>query len=134
MQRSTTKLRVHAIVPLAFPEGVRDEQIAGVLREVLDLAEGVARARSRAAMDRLDSEFSIRLSDLCSIECGLTSNDEVFFVSNCNDSLLGSQDASRAEALFPNRVHFFERGGHLGNLHRQDMRNAIARYVDTPSS
>jgi hypothetical protein len=36
--------------------------------------------------------------------------------------------------LFPNRVHFFERGGHLGNLHRQDMRKAIARYVDTPSS
>jgi hypothetical protein len=83
---------------------------------------------------RLDSEFSIRLSDLGSIECGLASNDEVFFVSHCNDSLLRSQDASWAEALFPNRVHFFERGGHLGNLHRQDMCKAIARYVDTPSS
>jgi hypothetical protein len=83
---------------------------------------------------RLDSEFLIDLSDLCSIERGLTSNDEVFFAGNCNDFSLRSQDASWAEALFPNRVHFFERDGRLGNLHRQDMRKAIARFVDTPSS
>jgi hypothetical protein len=83
---------------------------------------------------RLDSKSSIDPSDLRSIERGLTSNDEVFFASHCNDSLLRSQDASWAEALFPNRMHFFERDGHLGNLHRQDMRKAIARFVDTPSS
>ncbi|MBW1842767.1 MAG: hypothetical protein JRE38_01870 [Deltaproteobacteria bacterium] len=127
MQLSTTKRREQAIAPLAVPEEVRDEQIAGILREALDL-------RAELPWARLDSEFSIDLSNSCSLECGLTSNDKVFFVSDCNDFLLRSQDASWAEALFPNRVHFFERDGHLGNLHRQDMRKAIARFVDTPSS
>ena len=51
MQMSTTKRRVHAIAPLAFPDDVRDEQIAGILREVLDLAEEGARVQGRAAMD-----------------------------------------------------------------------------------
>ena len=51
MQISTTKRRVHPIAPLAFPDDVRDEQIAGILREVLDLAKGGARFQERAAMD-----------------------------------------------------------------------------------
>jgi hypothetical protein len=96
--------------------------------------KGALELRAELPWTRLDSEFTIDLSNLCSLECGLTSNEMVFFVSDCNDFLLRSQDASCAEALFPNRVHFFERDGHLGSLHRQDMRKAIVRFVETPSS
>jgi ABC-type transporter lipoprotein component MlaA len=203
------KLDLFYNAPLAFPEDERDEQIAGILRKVLDLAEGTLEPGAELPFTRLESEFLIGLSfrtllasiifqtardgesdvlktgggswrramayreieqfsfmeymyafvlpyyaekradiafseygaqrmfdlsDLRSIERDLANNDKVFFVSNRNDFLLRSQDASWAEALFPNRTHFFERGGHLGNLHRQDIREAISRFVDTPSS
>ncbi len=203
------KLDLFYNAPLAFPEDERDEQIARILRKVLDLAEGTLEPGAELPFTRLESEFLIglsfrtllasiifqtardgqsdvlktgggswrramayreieqfsfmeymyafalpyyaekrddisfseygarrmfELSDLRSIERGLANNEKVFFVSNRNDFLLRTQDASWAEALFPNRAHFFERGGHLGNLHRQDIREAIARFVNTPSS
>jgi hypothetical protein len=93
-----------------------------------------AEKRADIAFSEYGAQRMFDLSDLRSIERDLANNDKVFFVSNRNDFLLRSQDASWAEALFPNRTHFFERGGHLGNLHRQDIREAISRFVDTPSS
>jgi ABC-type transporter lipoprotein component MlaA len=195
--------------PLAFPEDERDEQIAGILRKVLDLAEGTLEPGDELPFTRIESEFLIGLSfrtlltsiiyqtardgdsdvlktgggswrramayreieqfsfmeymyafvlpyyagrrsdisfsdygaqrmfdlsGLRSIERGLASNDKVFFVSNRNDFLLRSQDVTWVKALFADRAHFFDRGGHLGNLHRQDIREAITRFVDTPSS
>jgi hypothetical protein len=93
-----------------------------------------AEKREDISFSEYGAQRMFDLSDLRSIERDLASNDKVFFVSNRSDFLLWSQDASLAEALFPNRVHFFERDDHLGNLHRQDMRKAITRFVDTPSS
>jgi hypothetical protein len=76
MQMSTTKLRVHAIAPLAFPKDVRDEQIAGTSQKgPLELGAELPRIR-------LDSKSSIDLSDLRSIERGLTSSGEVFCARN----------------------------------------------------
>ena len=93
------------------------------------------------AQKRADISFSdygaqrlFDLSDLSSIERDLANNDKIFFVSNHNDFLLRTQDVSWVKTLFANRAHFFERGGHLGNLHRQDIREAISRFVNTPSS
>jgi len=93
------------------------------------------------AQKRADISFSdygaqrlFDLSDLSSIERDLANNDKIFFVSNHNDFLLRTQDVSWAKTLFPDRAHFFERGGHLGNLHRQDIREAITRFVNPPSS
>jgi hypothetical protein len=94
------------MAPLAFSEDVRDEQIADISREALDLAEGTLELGAELPRTRLDSEFSIGRSDWCSIECGLTSNGKFFFANNCNDFSLRSQDASWGEALFPNCVHF----------------------------
>ena len=203
------KLDTFYNAPLAFPEDERDEQIAGILRKVLDLAEGTLEPGTELPFTRLESEFLIGLSfrtllasiifqtardgesdvlktgggswrramayreieqfsfmeymfafvlpyfaqkradisfsdygaqrlfdlsDLRSIERDLANNDKVFFVSNRNDFLLRPQDVSWARTLFPDRAHFFERGGHLGNLHRQDIREAIARFVNPPSS
>jgi hypothetical protein len=115
-------------------EDLRDEQIAGTSREVSDLAEGTRELGPELPRTRLDSKFSIDLSDMRSIECGLASNGEVFFASHCNDFSLRSQDASWGEALFPNCVHFLERGGRFGSLHRQEMCKVNARFVDKPSS
>ncbi|MBW2542329.1 MAG: VacJ family lipoprotein [Deltaproteobacteria bacterium] len=201
------KLDLFYNAPLAFPAEEREEQIAQILRKVLDLAEGTLEPGMELPFTRLESEFLIglsfrtllasiifqtardgegdvlktgggswrramayreieqysfmeymyafvlpyyaeqradirfseygaqrmfELSDLRSIERGLANNDKVFFVSNRNDFLLRSQDVSWAEALFPSRAHFFERGGHLGNLHRQDIREAIKRFVNKP--
>jgi hypothetical protein len=74
------------------------------------------------------------LSDLQSIEIGLANNEKVFFVSNRNDFLLRRQDITWVTSLLGDRVHFFESGGHLGNLFREDIQEAIGRFVNTPSS
>ena len=90
---------------------------------------------------RADVRFSesgaqriFELSDLRSIEGGLVKNERVFFVSNRNDFLLRQRDVAWVDALLGDRVFFFERGGHLGNLHREDIREAIRRFVNQPSS
>jgi ABC-type transporter lipoprotein component MlaA len=74
------------------------------------------------------------LSDLRSVEVGLSKNEKVFFVSNRNDFLLRQKDIAWVDALMGERVHFFKRGGHLGNLFREDIQEAIARFVNPPSS
>jgi len=74
------------------------------------------------------------LSGLHSIADDLARNPKVFFVSNKNDFLLRRQDIAWVDALMGDRVHFFERGGHLGNLYRKDIREAITRFVNSPSS
>ncbi|MBW2715717.1 MAG: VacJ family lipoprotein [Deltaproteobacteria bacterium] len=195
--------------PLVFPEDERDEQIAGILSKVLDLAEGTLEPGGQLPFTRLESEFLIGLSfrtilssiifqttrrsetdllktgggsfrramayreieqfsfmeymfafvlpyfaetredirfseygaqrlfdlsDLRSVETGLAKNEKVFFVSNRNDFLLRQKDIAWVNALLGERVHFFESGGHLGNLFREDIQEAIARFVNTPSS
>jgi ABC-type transporter lipoprotein component MlaA len=93
------------------------------------------------AKTRADIQFSesgaqrlFELSDLRSIAPALAKNAKVFFVSNRNDFLLRQQDVAWMDALMGDRVHFFERGGHLGNLHRKEIREAIVRFVNPPSS
>jgi hypothetical protein len=83
---------------------------------------------SEAGAERL-----FELSGLRSIAADLARNEKVFFVSNRNDFLLRDQDVEWVVALLGDRVHFFERGGHLGNLYREDIRDAIGRFVNSPS-
>jgi len=93
------------------------------------------------AKERADVSFSnsgarrlFDLSDLRSIEGNLANNEKVFFVSNRNDFLLRPEDVAWVGALMGERVRFFERGGHLGNLYREDIQEAIRRFVNPPSS
>jgi len=195
--------------PLVYPEPERDARIAGILRKVLDLAEGDLEPGDELPFTKLESEFLIGLSfrtilgdviyqttrrtptgvlktgggswrramsyreieqfsfmeymyafvlpyfakqradirfsesgaqrmfdlsGLHSIADDLARNPKVFFVSNKNDFLLRRQDVAWVDALLGNRVHFFERGGHLGNLYRKDIREAITRFVNSPTS
>ena len=73
------------------------------------------------------------LSDLRSIAPDLARNEKVFFVSNRNDFLLRKQDVAWVDSLMGDRAHFFERGGHLGNLYQKDIREAIAHFVNQRS-
>jgi hypothetical protein len=208
-EHAVRKLDAFYNAPLAFPEEDRDEQIAGILRKALDLAEGTFEPGMALPFTRLESEFLIGLSfrtalssiiyqttrrtdidllktgggslrramayreieqfsfmeymygfvlpyfaeeradvrfsesgaqrlfdlsDLRSVEVGLAKNEKIFFVSNRNDFLLRPKDIAWVNALMGERVHFFERGGHLGNLFREDIQEAIARFVNPPSS
>jgi phospholipid-binding lipoprotein MlaA len=93
-----------------------------------------AENRDDIGFDMYGAQRLFDLSDLRSISADLSRNEKVFFVSNRNDFLLREQDIAWVDDLMGERVHFFERGGHLGNLHRQDIREAIARFVNPPSS
>ena len=65
------------------------------------------------------------LCDLRSIESALRERDDVVFFSNENDFLLRPEDIAWARSTFGERCYFFSTGGHLGNLHRDDIQDAI---------
>lgn len=65
------------------------------------------------------------MCDLRSIEDELAALDNVLFVSNKNDFLLRPQDIEWAEKVFGENTLFFDRGGHLGNLHHEDLQIAV---------
>ena len=59
---------------------------------------------------------------------------EVLSANDRNGLLLQQRGAARVDALIGELVRFFERGGHLGNLYREDFEQAIARFVNRQSS
>jgi hypothetical protein len=69
------------------------------------------------------------LSDLRSVAAQLKNDPKISFFSNKNDFLLRSEDIAWIKSLFGERAYFFERGGHLGNLSNEDVREAISRKV-----
>ncbi|HXV36759.1 MAG TPA: MlaA family lipoprotein, partial [Myxococcota bacterium] len=93
-----------------------------------------AEQRADVSDDEGGARRLFELSNLRSVGDAIASNPKVFFVSNRNDFLLRSQDIAWVSALLGDRVYFFERGGHLGNLHREDIREAIRRFVNKPSA
>jgi hypothetical protein len=57
-------------------------------------------------------------------------NPRLRFATNRNDFLLAPGDLEWiTELLGPDRVTVFERGGHLGNLHRDDIRAVLAAEI-----
>jgi hypothetical protein len=59
----------------------------------------------------------------------LKNHPKISFFSNENDFLLRSEDVAWLKSLLGERAYFFERGGHLGNVSNQDVREAISRKV-----
>jgi ABC-type transporter lipoprotein component MlaA len=89
-----------------------------------------AERRDDITLDEAGAERLFELSDLRSIEDALAGNDKVIFASNRNDFLLRSEDIEWVtDLLDEDRVLFFERGGHLGNLNRDDVREALSELV-----
>ncbi|WP_419190521.1 VacJ family lipoprotein [Saltatorellus ferox] len=93
-----------------------------------------------AQSERLSGEIDVteagaeHLLELCSvrsIQAELAANPRVRFVTNRNDFLLAPGDLEWiTELLGEDRVTVFERGGHLGNLHLDEVRKVIESEID----
>lgn len=68
----------------------------------------------------------VRRCDLASIERALRRNRKIRVFPNRNDFLYAPRDLLWLERVFRDRVHFFDDGGHMGNLHRDDVQARIA--------
>lgn len=68
--------------------------------------------------------------DLHSVESGLRKNDRVRIFANENDFLLRPEDIEWLKSVLGERAHFFPAGGHLGNLHRKAIQEAIKSVVE----
>ena len=71
--------------------------------------------------------------DLRSIEAELAANDRVRLFANENDFLLRPEDLEWLRAHLGDRAHLFPAGGHLGNLHRKSIQEAIEQVVKEAS-
>lgn len=77
----------------------------------------------------------LRDCNLRSVEAGLLDNPKVRYVGNTNDFLMTPEDFEWVRrTLGDDRVLFFERGGHTGNLHVEDIQDAIREFVVPGSS
>ncbi len=80
---------------------------------------------TEAGADRL-----FEMGDLRSVAEKLRGNDRVLFFSNQNDSLLGPGDVEWIRDMWgPEQAILFKRGGHLGNLHREDVQRVITNVI-----
>ena len=90
----------------------------------------LAARRDDVAFDEAGAERLFELCDVRSIAAPLAANPRIRFATNRNDFLLAPGDLEWIEGLLgPERVIVFERGGHLGNLHRDDIRAVLAAEV-----
>lgn len=68
-------------------------------------------------------------ADLRSVARGLAANDRVRTFANENDFLLREEDVAWLRETLDERLVLFPAGGHLGNLHRDAIRDVIERTV-----
>ena len=74
----------------------------------------------------LDAEELVAENDLRRLEARLRADPRIRCFANRNDFLTTRADRRWLRAtLGPERVRFFRRGGHLGNLHEPDVQRAI---------
>lgn len=64
-----------------------------------------------------------------SIANELRANTKVRVIHTLNDFLLRPEDPERLAAIFGNRITFFDRGGHLGNLYIPRVQERIIKYI-----
>lgn len=77
-------------------------------------------------------EDLIRLTDLRSIEQPLARNQKIRLFPTRNDFLYSPEDIRWLSRVFDDeRLHFFEKGGHLGNLHREDVTDRIMESLQS---
>ncbi len=87
--------------------------------------------QEKTARIRRDVDM-IRFSDLRSLERSLARNGKIRVFPTRNDFLYSPDDISWLSRVFGDgRLHFFEDGGHLGNLYREDVQERIMQsFVD----
>lgn len=80
--------------------------------------------------DEAGARALFRACDVRSIADAVRDNPRVRFATTRNDFLLAPGDLEWiTELLGPDRVTVFERGGHLGNLYRDDVRAVLAAEI-----
>jgi ABC-type transporter lipoprotein component MlaA len=90
----------------------------------------LARERSDVTLDEAGASELFRRCDVRSIAPALKANPRLRFATNRNDFLLAPGDLEWiTELLGPDRVTVFERGGHLGNLYRDDIQAVLAAEI-----
>lgn len=90
----------------------------------------MARQRVEISLDEAGARELFRRCDIRSIAPALAANPRLRFATNRNDFLLAPGDLEWITALLgPDRVTVFERGGHLGNLHRDDIQSVLAAEI-----
>lgn len=90
-----------------------------------------AKKRDDITYDEAGVRRLFELSDLHSIADALKDNDRISFFSNRNDFLLRPEDIKWVQGLLGDRAYFFDRGGHLGNLWREDVQQAIQEKIQS---
>jgi len=83
----------------------------------------------RITFDDAGARAMLDACDLRSIEKELEHNERVVVVSNENDFLLRPEDVTWLREHLGDRAHLFPAGGHLGNLHRKAIQEAIEGIV-----
>ena len=64
-----------------------------------------------------------------SIADSLYANQKVRVIHTINDFILRPEDPELLYSIFGNRITFFDRGGHLGNLYMPQVQKRIIKYV-----
>jgi ABC-type transporter lipoprotein component MlaA len=79
------------------------------------------------------AEALFEANDLRSIESELRANGRIRHFANSNDFLTSDSDeAWLVDVLGPDHVRFFPEGGHLGNLHREEVQEEIMNAIGEP--
>ena len=86
----------------------------------------VAGVRDDITFDEAGAERMLALCDLRSLEEQLKDRQDIVYFSNRNDPLLRPEDILWVEQTLGDHAHFFEEGGHLGNLSHKDVQEAIS--------
>jgi len=90
----------------------------------------MARELGEITSDEAGARELFRRCDIRSIAPALKANPRLRFATNRNDFVLAPGDLEWiTELLGPDRVTVFERGGHLGNLYRDDIQAVLAAEI-----
>lgn len=93
-----------------------------------------ARRDPRISFDEAGARTMFADCDLRSIESALESNDRVRVFVNENDFVLRPEDLAWLRDHLGDRAKVFPAGGHLGNLHRKAIQEAIRSTVEEAAS
>jgi len=85
----------------------------------------VATLRDDIDFDEAGAARLLELCDLRSLEDQLRDRDDILYFSNKNDPLLRPEDLEWVVDVFGDNATLFETGGHLGNLGKDNVREAM---------
>ena len=80
---------------------------------------------------KLTVEEMNKKASLPAITDTLKTNKKIRVIHNIDDFLISPEDAKWLQDTLGDKIHMFDKGGHLGNLYREDVQNWIAEDMKT---